>query len=58
MKKVIRHTLLIVALLTAMSLTIVGAWTDPGLFIGIVMGIYGTWVGFNYKVIYEYLFGS
>jgi len=58
MRKFIRHTLLIAALFTAILLTIFGAWSDPGLFIGIVIGIFSSWVGFNYKAIYEYLFGG
>jgi len=58
MKKFIRHTLLITALFTAIVLTIIGAWSDPGLFIGMVMGIFSSWIGLNYKAIYEYLFGG
>jgi hypothetical protein len=58
MRKFIRHTLLITMLLTSICDAIIGAWSDPGLFIGIVMGIFISWVGFNYKAIYEYLFGG
>jgi len=57
MKKIIRHILLLLVILGMMTTLTSVSLVYPGYVLGVVIGFTFLWLGWNYKDLYEYLFG-
>lgn len=57
MKKIIRHVLLLLVILGMMTALLFISVINPSALCSTVIGFTSLWLGWNYKDLYEYLFG-